>query len=74
MRVQTRRIGLALVFTAVTAAAVVLLAEQVYTKSASPRLIAPAAVMVETAYPKIAASEVYRDPGYWYPMVGDHSN
>lgn len=75
MRVMTRRIGLALVFAAITASTAVLLTERVYTKSAGPRLIAPAAVMVETAaYPKIIPSEVDRDTRYWYPLVGDHSN
>ena len=60
MRVQTQRIGLALVFAAFTAAALALLADQVSTKSAGRRLIAPAPVNVEAVYPKIIPSEVER--------------
>ena len=66
MRVPARRIGLALVFTALAATAIVLRLEH--------RRIAPAAVMVETSYAKIVPSEVDRDPADWYPMVGDNSN
>ena len=76
MRSQIRRMGLALALTVLTATVIVLVAEQVSTKSAKHQSNAPAALTVDVGSDlrRITPAEVERDPTEWHSLVGDHSN